>query len=330
MADDWRMPFKRAYHATLVHFMEFFHGGVEYDSRREQFTQGQLLEITPNDLKRFFGMIAYGDPDYDIEKGDRPVYARSSCIEQYKKAISFYMPNRIATWCNGQGNPTKSAEVNDLIKEMKKFEVRGEGKDSNAKRPLRENEFRKTLELLKSQDTFDHRYKYPTMCLWQYHLIGRIDDVVHFERNDPRGHPDFEFALRTRVRWSKNVMEERRCPDQILLGSADPEYCLFLQVGIWLEESIRRYPQARYLFCCDDDDRSAPNKLKANHRNNLERHVWSKEEFKELEDEDDRDEGIGTHSYRKYPSNEARRRGAIPDEIEMRGRWKAEGTRVVF
>lgn len=324
------MPYKKEYHATLVHFMEFFHGGVIYDAKRETFTRDQLLEIQPNDLKRYFGMLAYGDPDYDINKGHRPVHARSSCISQYKKAISYYMPNRVATWCNGQGNPTKSAECNDIIKEIKKFEVRGEGCPPNDKRPLRENEFRKTIELLKALESFDHHYKYPTMCLWQYHLICRIDDVVHFEREDPRGHPDFDFALRTRVRWSKNVMEERRCPDQILLGSMDSEYCLLLQLGIWLEESVRRYPQAKYLFCCDDDRPSAPNKLKANHRNNLERHVWKKEEFQDLQDEDDDDKGIGCHSYRKYPSNEARRRGALPDEIEIRGRWKTQGHRVVF
>ena len=168
---------------------------AEYDRRREQFTREQLLEIQPNDLKRYFAMLAYGDPEYNIDNGDRPIYARASSIEQNKKAISYYMPNRIPSQCNGQGNPTKSAEVNDLIKEIKKFEVRGEGCDPNAKRPLREAEFRKSLELLKALESFEHKYKYPTMCLWQNHLIGRIDDVVHFERADPRGHPDFDFAL---------------------------------------------------------------------------------------------------------------------------------------
>ena len=36
------------------------------------------------------------------------------------------------------------------------------------------------------------------------------------------------------------------------------------------------------------------------------------------------------HSYRKYPSNYARGCGCTPDEIEIRGRWKTQGQRVVF
>jgi tRNA(Glu) U13 pseudouridine synthase TruD len=43
----------------------------------------------------------------------------------FKKALSSYMPNRLMTWnvAIQQGNPMKSAEVNDLIKKIKKCEV---------------------------------------------------------------------------------------------------------------------------------------------------------------------------------------------------------------
>jgi hypothetical protein len=38
------------------------------------------------------------------------------------------------------------------------------------------------------------------MALWQFHLIGRIDDVVNFKLSlDPCGHGDYDFALKTRV-----------------------------------------------------------------------------------------------------------------------------------
>jgi hypothetical protein len=69
---------------------------------------------------------------------------------------------------------------------------------------------------------WNHRRKYPMMALWQYHLIGRVDDVLNFKVVDPRGHGDYDLALKTRVRWSKNMMEERQCPPQILLGSMHP------------------------------------------------------------------------------------------------------------
>jgi hypothetical protein len=62
---------------------------------------------------------------------DSPTGCRSSTIEVAKKAISYYMLNQLMPW-NSQtrtGNPTRSTKVNDLIKLIKKKEVRKEGKD---------------------------------------------------------------------------------------------------------------------------------------------------------------------------------------------------------
>ena len=183
-------------------------------NNRSRFTRAELLDIRPIDIKQFFGLLAYKDPDYDIAAGHRPTGCRSSNLAAAKRALSFYMPHRTVPWCNGQGNPTRSAPVNDLIKEVKKFEVRGEGCPSHAKRPVRPNEFRKAIEILRSLPDFNCKCKYPMICLWQHSLIGRLDDAAHFELKDPHGHPNFDFALRTNVRWSKNVMEERQCPPQ--------------------------------------------------------------------------------------------------------------------
>ncbi len=44
--------------------------------------------------------------------------------------------------------------------------------------------------------------------------------------------------------------------------------------------------------------------------------VWAHEDFIRLADEDD-DEGIGTHSCRKFPSTYARLNGCTLDEIEI-------------
>ena len=46
--------------------------------------------------------------------------------------------------------------------------------------------------------------------------------------------------------------------------------------------------------------------------------------------ESDQSVGLGTHSFRKGAADEARKAGALPDEIEIRGRWKPQGRRVVF
>jgi hypothetical protein len=49
-------------------------------------------------------------------------------------------------------------------------------------------------------------------------------------------YPNFDFAIKTKVRWSKNVHEERKCPDQILLGSMDARTCVIFHLAIYLEE----------------------------------------------------------------------------------------------
>jgi hypothetical protein len=54
-----------------------------------------------------------------------------------------------------------------------------------------------------------HLYKYPKFALHQYHLIGRVNDIFNFNAKDPTGHPQFTFALTTKVVWSKNVSKRR-------------------------------------------------------------------------------------------------------------------------
>ena len=52
-----------------------------------------------------------------------------------KKSASFFMPNKNTQWCvmNKCGNPTRSTLVNELIKMMKKKEVRKQGKPSQSR-----------------------------------------------------------------------------------------------------------------------------------------------------------------------------------------------------
>ena len=70
---------------------------------------------------------AYGTPEPEPEPDPNanPTQARSSSLQFWKKAISCYMPNRLMPWnaVSGQGNPTRSIEVNTLIKKVKKKEV---------------------------------------------------------------------------------------------------------------------------------------------------------------------------------------------------------------
>ena len=53
------------------------------------------------------------------------------------------MPNSLHSWdeihCNG--NPTKARDVNKVLQVIKKWEICGEGKKSNADRPLEPEEY---------------------------------------------------------------------------------------------------------------------------------------------------------------------------------------------
>ena len=62
----------------------------------------------------------------EVRTDDAKPIARSNNVEFWKKALSFFMTNGLMAWneISMVGNPTRSAELNDLIKYVKKKEVR--------------------------------------------------------------------------------------------------------------------------------------------------------------------------------------------------------------
>jgi predicted transglutaminase-like cysteine proteinase len=102
----------------------------------------------------WFQLISFGTETPGPD--DRPTLRRSSGIAFCKKAISYFMADGSAQW-NSQaqsGNPTMSKAVNKLLAEIKKHEVRKQGKKSNAKRDMKRAEFKKTLMLLQNVNGF--------------------------------------------------------------------------------------------------------------------------------------------------------------------------------
>jgi len=84
------------------------------------FSENQLGELTPADVLRWLNYKTYGDPEPDVDAN--PIGARSNSIKFYKKAISWFMPNKLLAWnsLSNCGNPTRSIEINELIKRVKK------------------------------------------------------------------------------------------------------------------------------------------------------------------------------------------------------------------
>ncbi|KAJ0402414.1 hypothetical protein ATCC90586_000012 [Pythium insidiosum] len=109
-----------AYTSKWLAFM-CFRQGVPFNAQAV-FTAEDAAAVTPEDIVRFLNMKAYKKeaPGPD----DRPTHARASTLEFYKKAISAFMPRRMAVWddVRREGNPTRSTQVNDLIKAVRKAE----------------------------------------------------------------------------------------------------------------------------------------------------------------------------------------------------------------
>jgi hypothetical protein len=304
---------QQCYKSILISF--FSHKDEIQYAKDHEFTEAQLTALTPGDICRFMKWKAYGNPDADIET-DNPTEGRSSALEFYKKAISFFIPMRNAIWnpTLSSGNPSRSVQVNELIKTVKKKEVRRQGAASQARREMEEREFIQSNELLNAEQGVKKRFMLPAAAKFQFQMIARVDDVAHFKEEDLKPHPQFDFALHARMGWSKNVLEERDAPDQIIFGAFNSNFCCLLGLAIFLE-TWKEYGLGDtnpFLF----GDSKDPDTTKH----------WMADQWREIWNSDlfihHGNGPLGTHSFRKFPATRARRMGCKKDDIDSRGRWR--------
>ena len=246
---------------------------------------------------------------------DLPIYTRSTVIEFAKKALSSFMPNRLPAWdpITKSGNPTKSTQINEVIRYVKRQEVRRLGAPNMATRALRKEEFEEVMVKLNTLDDIKKRFMVPAALKFQFSMIGRVDDTCHFKEEDLKPNPQFpQFTLLARMRWSKNVMEERDAPDQLLLGANDPKYCVLfgfaLYLEVWYEQGSGL--NSPYIFGGNDN----PKNTKSLVYHTLKRDVWDGRTSAEGK--------LGTHSFRKFPASFARRNGCSKDDVDSRGCWR--------
>lgn len=281
------------------------------------FSQAELLAIVPADVYGYMCVKAFGvaNPGADA----RPIECRSSTLAFAKKAISHFMPNRLPTWNvdTAAGNPTKSVDVNNLIKRVKRHEVRREGVVTQAVRPLETVEFVSLIvQCMKHRDA-TMRYALPAFFKLQCHMISRVDDVAQLELKNVKANMQFPFSLLCQINWSKNVLEERDASDQIVFGSMNPKFCVLWSLGVHFETSLRRGDRDAAddrLFPISNSVKSA----KALVSNTFKRIVES-EGFERVGDSN-----LGTHSLRKLSATLARRLGCSRDDVDHRGRWKPD------
>ena len=195
--------------------------GIHY-GKSHVFSKTHLLLLTPSDVCKYFNLKVFGcaNPDEDATSK----LGRSSSLMFYKKAISYFMPNKLIGWNveTNSGNPTKSIEVNALIKKVQKMEVRKQGKSSQATRALTIDEIKFVMQMLRKSSNLTEMLTMPALCSFQFSMIRKIDNSCCFVMSKLYAHDSFDFALRGRICWSNNVMEEQEAPSQIILGANNP------------------------------------------------------------------------------------------------------------
>ena len=306
------------YKPCLVQLMNYLDSPNPRYSIETEFDEARLLRITDKEVYSWLCMKAYGKADATSE--DNPIGARSNSIHFSKKAVSFFMPNKNTQWCvrNKCGNPTRSTLVNELIKMMKKKEVRKQGKPSQARRACEIDEFRQLVKGLQNSNKKNLRYVVSCMAKFQFSCIARLDDTARLEKQNLTANTQFPFTLHFRLCWSKNVREERDAPEQIIFGAQDYLFCALLGLAVHLEVSLQQGTarESIYVFSLGGNNERGAKRTKDQAYTAI-REIFESDSFIKSSGGN-----LGTHSLRKLPATYARRNGCRRDDIDVRGRWK--------
>ena len=114
------------YKATLVSFMRHRDSSASYSIHTASSSE-ELSSIKLQEIVAWMKLTAFGRSDAGDD--DVPIWGKSNTLAFHKKALSYFMPNKHLGWnmVSSTGNPTRSAEVNNLIKLVRCDEVCGEG-----------------------------------------------------------------------------------------------------------------------------------------------------------------------------------------------------------
>ncbi len=328
------------YSRELVRFMRY-RDQVEYDYGH-RFTQNVLQHVVPNDLMRYFKFRVYKNPDAepDIEK---PLI-RANCIKYWKKSISYFMPNSHIPWNEiaNVGNPTRAKPINKLIGQIKKKETARRGAPSKRRRALFKQEFEQSIESFDVMEKKEEGLFVGAFFRFQLHMAARGDDTAKARLKEMQPfHQYLDYGITMKLCWSKNVMEERDCPTQLLVGAMDTRYCVITGVALWLEHHFKLDPQENdFLFSiggvCPDHF-----EIDMEGEDNPEKEAALKEEacvdyiksqayqnlssFFKDSDFVPVDDGLkGIHSIRKLATDITRGSGCSRDDVDHRARWKGD------
>ncbi len=83
------------------------------------------------------------------------------------------------------------------------------------------------------------KYGYSALLCLQLHFLARIDDTCALMADEIWAHDTYkDFALRGRMCLSKNVLEERVAPAQIIFGASNLTFVHYLPLHYFLNYII--------------------------------------------------------------------------------------------
>ena len=154
------------YHRSFVKFMSYLHKKNPPYPKMTRFHPNVLTPIKPHHIVEWLQFRAYGFTPVDYKNPNhKPTKLRAHSIEFDKKAISHYMPST-APWNGTSGNPTRSKEVNDVIKKVKLAQVRGQGVTSKATRDLTIREYQDLILIfyMEQEDLLKAFRRFAALC----------------------------------------------------------------------------------------------------------------------------------------------------------------------
>ena len=309
---------RQQYQPYLFKFMNFKNNPDEEYTKETVFSNEQLFDIKPDDLARWFKLQAYGDTEANIET-ELPTKCRLSNLEFIKKSISHFMPDKNTPWSvrHNSGNPTRSNQIQEILKKVKRAEIRGQGRESMARGPFVEPEYEQCVGMMEAHEDIELRLFTSAIFRTQYNMGGRIDDVSKHQTKNIVPNQDLQhdnLSISTKLPWSKNVSEHRQAPWQILIGAAHPCYCVLLGLATWLEWMImngRDSSEFVYAYKGTDDEDT----IRRSASDGMRKVLHDPSFIIVLEDKK------GTHSMRKFGTDQAKKRGIHKDDIDHRFRW---------
>ena len=203
------------------------------------FSNSELFNLTPDHIYAYLpnktlGIIQPSDTD-------KPTQGRSNSIEYSKKAILYFMPNKLMKWDlqNNSGSSTKSVMVDELNKKIKKQKLEGKGREGKASVAWHHMHLTEVIEVIKRCRMMPHnhsgRHIGAAYFLFQFHMMARLDDVGNFKCEDTMVNIKYPYTLTSKMCWSKNVLEEHKILDQIIIGSMNPNFCKLLGLALYLK-----------------------------------------------------------------------------------------------